>query len=187
MHVLFWRDLPLHLLLRAMLLSQVFLLREISESETRLTQVTLRTWFTPTGVDSQSALYSTTSVLASVNATLHTYYTLVNVSLHDLGYSLDAQGQIAPVTLQLTGDFANESLLEPYTLSNGTTSQILGPFNLSDAVSTQRIFVNATGMKTTLYVADLDHPSFLYIVETVYDILADVVFVRSFPPPLQHC
>lgn len=179
MHVLFWRDLPLHLLLLAFVLSQVFLLREISESETRLTQVTLRKWFTPIGVDSLSALYSTPTVLAGVNATVRTYYTRINVSLHDIGYPQDDAGQIAPVMLQLYGDFSNESLYEPFPLPNITNPSVIGPFNLSDQASTQAIFVNATKMRTTLSLTDIDHPSFLYIVETVYNILDDVVFVRS--------
>lgn len=176
--VLYWRDLPLHLLLLALVLTQVFILREINESETRLTQVTLRNWFTPHSVDSQSALYNTSTVLKAVDSTLRTYYTKVDQSLHDIGYALDPSGQVLPVQLQLYGHFTDRSLLQPFLLHNKSDPIFLGPFNLSDPTQVQAIFINATKMVTKVQLADLDHPAFLYIVETVYAIKADVVFVR---------
>lgn len=186
-HVIYWRDLPLHVLLVALVLSQVFLLREISESETRLTQVTLRRWFTPPGVDSQSALYSTIDTLAAVNATLNTYYNEVHLSLHDIGYALDEQGQILPVELKLHGRYTDPALREPFLLYNNTDPTVIGPFNLSKPDEVQAIFINSTGMKTTVQLADLDHPSFLYIVETVYHIDEDVIFVRAILLSPLHC
>lgn len=180
MQVLFYRDLPLHALLLALVLAQVFLLREISESETRLTQVILRNWFTPAGIDSQNALYNTSAVITAINATLTTYYTKIDLSLHDIDYPLDANGQILPVVLQMYGHFSNRALYKPFALYNITYPQkMMGPFNLSDVAGVQMIFKNATKMKTTLKVVDVDHPSFLYIVETIYQVDVDVVFVRA--------